>query len=181
MTRFALINAGLVMEVITDTEEFALSLGYEHTIESATAQPGWIHSNGELSAPVIPGEPEPSLPPEPVTLDSLRAQLKEEATSVRWLKETGGVVVGGLRVGTSIVDQNRIASVLASPVETMDFKAQSGWITLDIESIRGVAATIAAHVQACFSAERRHHEAIDALATIAQAQAYDVYQDWPNT
>ena len=41
MTRYALINAGLVMEVITDTEEFALSLGYEHTIPHETAQPGW--------------------------------------------------------------------------------------------------------------------------------------------
>lgn len=36
-----------------------------------------------------------------------------------------------------------------------------------------------AHVQACFTAERLHHEAINALTDIADAQGYDVTSGWP--
>lgn len=178
MPRFALINNYQVMEVITDTEEFAVSLAYESTIPHETAQPGWTYTDGVLSPPVVPGEPQPPLVV--WTLDMFRDALKGAATEQRWMVETSGITLGGILVGTTIADQNRIASVLLSPVTQVDFKATSGWVTLDIETIRAIAAAIAAHVQACFSAERAHHAAIDALSTIAAAQAYDVTTGWPN-
>lgn len=36
-------------------------------------------------------------------------------------------------------------------------------------------------LQACFSAERAHHEAIGAIASIEALQAYDVTAGWPAT
>ena len=96
---------------------------------------------------------------------------------------TGGIAlpVGG-RVGTTIDDQNRITSVITNAalagVESVDFKAASGWVTLSLEEVRGIAAAIAVHVQACFSAERAHHAAIDALDLLG-TQTYDVSIGWP--
>ncbi|MDH0362781.1 DUF4376 domain-containing protein [Comamonas aquatica] len=130
-------------------------------------------------------------PPRTITADS----LKEEITALRWQIETGGITLpSGVRVATGIDDQNRITSVIANArlanLDTVSFKAVGGWVTLTLAELEGVAAAIAAHVQACFTAERTHHEAIDALAALhaedpealQQAlEAYDIEQGWPTT
>ncbi|MCD0280454.1 DUF4376 domain-containing protein [Xanthomonas melonis] len=117
------------------------------------------------------------------TMDDLRRRMRAGATHARWQYETGGISVGGVKVGTTTEDQNRISTVLAAAdlgtVDRVDFKADSGWVTLSLAQIRGIAAAISAHVQACFSAERAHHEAIDALDSLESLQAYDVSAGWP--
>lgn len=115
-------------------------------------------------------------------LAAAKAQLLEAATAKRWAVETGGVTFpDGTRVGSTTEDQNRITTVIANAqhgVTSVDFKAASGWLTLSLAELQGIAAAIALHVQDCFSAERDHHEAIASL-TLAQARAYDVGQGWP--
>ncbi|MBB5862583.1 DUF4376 domain-containing protein [Xanthomonas sp. 3058] len=127
------------------------------------------------------GIPVPNAAPE--TVETMRAALRALTTQRRWEFETGGIAIGGVQVGTSTEDQNRISTVLAAAdlgtVETVDFKANSGWVTLTLGEIRGIAAAISSHVQACFTAERAHHEAIDALDSIEELQAYDVSSGWP--
>lgn len=85
-------------------------------------------------------------------------------------------------MGTTIDDQNRITSVISNAqlagVASVDFKAQSGWVTLSLTQMQGIAAAIALHVQACFSDERTHHEAI-AAASDAELMAYDINTGWP--
>lgn len=117
--------------------------------------------------------------------------LKEEITALRWQHETGGLTLPtGVRVATGIDDQNRITSVIANAtmagVEKVDFKAASGWVTVTVQELQAIAAAIAVHVQACFTAERAHHEAIDALAAKYKGEAlqaalaaYDVQSGWP--
>lgn len=121
--------------------------------------------------------------------------LKSAITQKRWEVETGGITLPtGVRVATGIDDQNRITSVIANArltgLESVSFKAASGWVTLTLAELEGVAATIAMHVQHCFGAERAHHEAIDALEqlhaeddqALQQAlESYDVEQSWPAT
>ena len=112
-----------------------------------------------------------------------KARLLDAATAKRWEVETGGVTFpDGTRIGTTLDDQNRITTVIANAqlagVTTVDFKAATGWITLTLTELQGIAAAIALHVQECFTVERGHHEAIGAL-TLAQARAYDVGQGWP--
>ena len=119
---------------------------------------------------------EPEVAPD---FDELKAKLIAQVTALRWQRETGGITVGGVRVLTSIEDQNRIASVLIGAPATLDFKAESGWATLTLAELQGIAAAITAHVQACFTAERTHHEAISALSTVDDAQTYDVTLGWP--
>ncbi len=172
MSRIALIHGGVVANIIEADLSFAESLGYDDAIEAGHSGPGWLFVDGEL---VQPQEHEPA----PATLEEAKQQLRERATALRWEHETGGTTVGGVRVLTGIEDQNRIAGALVGAPATLDFKAESGWVTLTLEQLQGVAAAITAHVQACFSAERVHHEAIDALETLEEVQEYDIETGWP--
>ena len=112
-----------------------------------------------------------------------RDALKAAVSARRWAVETGGVTLGGIKVATSTADQNRITSVIGSAtlagVKSVDFKASSGWKTLTLEQVKGIAAGIALHVQMCFAAERVHHEAIDGLAD-ADVAGYDITAGWPS-
>jgi len=109
------------------------------------------------------------LPEETRTLSEIKQQLIAAATALRWEKETGGIELGGVCVGTTLDDQNRISGVLSSiavgGLVEVDFKAQNGWVRLTASEIQGIAQYISAHVLACFSAERVHHEAIESLAS----------------
>lgn len=129
-------------------------------------------------------------PPQP----AITAQgLKEIVTRYRWEVETGGITLpGGIKVATALDDQNRITTVVANArlagLEQVKFKAASGWATLAVADVEGIAAAIALHVQACFAAECAHHDAIDAIALIedpAERQAalddYDETLGWPAT
>ncbi|RKJ96623.1 DUF4376 domain-containing protein [Alicycliphilus denitrificans] len=115
--------------------------------------------------------------------ETLRGNLLAAVSQRRWEVETGGVTLpGGIQVATGIDDQNRITSVVANAqlagVVSVDFKAASGWVTLSLEQLRGITAAIALHVQACFAAERAHHDAINAAAD-ADLLTYDVAAGWP--
>lgn len=148
--------------------------------DGANAQVGWTYLAGVFAAP------------EPAQVNP--EDIKAIVTAKRWQVETGGITLpAGVHVATGIDDQNRITSVIANArlaaLDTVSFKASSGWVTLTIAELEGIAAAIALHVQQCFSAERAHHEAIDALAALhaedAQAlqqalDAYDVVHGWPS-
>lgn len=137
------------------------------------------------------GERQAHLNPVPVlTVEAVKAAI----TQKRWEVETGGIALPtGVRVATGIDDQNRITSVVAnaerSGLAEFDFKAESGWVRFTLAELQGIAMAIAQHVQACFSAERLHHEAIDVLAEQYENDpeglqsalaAYDESQDWPS-
>lgn len=171
MSRIALIRDGIVANVIEASLEFAESLGFDIALEAGDAGPGWLLVGGVL---VPPDAPAPAL-----TLEEMKQQLSERATQLRWERETGGVEINGVRVLTGIEDQNRIATALIGAPATLDFKAESGWVTLTLAELQGIAAAITTHVQACFTAERAHHEAIYALSTMESAHEYDVEAGWP--
>ncbi len=147
------------------------------------------------AADVMEGEHFSEVQPEVVMQRITTAALKDAITQKRWEVETGGLTLPtGVHVATGIDDQNRITSVITNArlanLDTVSFKAASGWVTLTLAELEGVAAAIAMHVQACFNAERAHHEAIDSLEAahadnqeaLQQAlQAYDLEQGWPTT
>lgn len=117
-----------------------------------------------------------------------KAGLIEAATAKRWEVMTGGVTLpGGIQVGTTIDDQNRITSVVANAAlagltdaDEVDFKAASGWVRITIAEVKAIAGAIGQFVQACYSAERAHHEAIALLDTVQAVRDYDVNDDWPD-
>lgn len=129
--------------------------------------------DGNTPLPVVPVK----------SLAEVKADLAAAATAERWNRETGGIVLGGVQVGTTLDDQNRLSGVLSAiqlgGLESVDFKAQSGWVQLTAGELQGIALAISAHVQACFTAERAHHEAIEQLQAQADVDAYDVLAGWP--
>lgn len=127
----------------------------------------------------------PHDPPAKLTLEELRQAKIDAATEKRWEVETGGLILSsGARVDTTTASQNRITTVIENAeragIEVVDFKALSGWVTLTIAELKLISIDIARLVQACFSAERAHHEAISALETAEEIEAYDVGQGWPS-
>lgn len=119
-------------------------------------------------------------------LAEVLGELKAQATALRWRVMTGGIDINGVQVGTTIDDQNRITSVVANAalvgltdVDEVDFKSASGWIRISIGQVKAIAGAIGQFVQACYTAERTHHEAIDLLVTAQELHAYDVNAGWP--
>lgn len=171
MSRIALILAGVVANVIEADLAFASTLpGYDAAMEAGAAGPGWLLVAGDLVPPAAPATED---------LAETKQRLRERATALRWEHETGGITVAGVRVLTGVEDQNRIATALIGAPAMLDFKAESGWVTLTLAELQAIAGAITAHVQACFSAERAHHEAIDALRSLDAAGSYDVEAGWP--
>lgn len=119
-----------------------------------------------------------------IPLEDQRATLIQAVTDKRWQVETGGIeLLNGTQILTGTDDQNRITSVIANAAQagvvSVDFKAPSGWVTLTLAEMQGVASVIALHVQACFTAERAHHEAIALLDAQGLAD-YDINEGWPS-
>ena len=122
----------------------------------------------------------------PVNFNGLRDELQAKVAEMRWKKETAGIKIAGVNIATGTADQNRITTVIANAqlagVTTVDFKSVGGWVRLSIGEIQGIAAAIALHVQACFSAERTHSINVAALPDDESAiKAYDYTTGWPAT
>jgi len=117
-------------------------------------------------------------------LTAEQARLAVTVTAIRWEVETGGITLPGeLRIDTARSDQDSITRVLvnaqAAGITEVRFKAASGWVELSIDQLRQIASAVALHVQTCYDAEHAHHEAIEALTSLAQALEYDVRTGWP--
>jgi hypothetical protein len=135
-------------------------------------------------AQMVPYDAQSAAPPTATpTLESLKHDLRQAATLQRRNVEWGGILFDGMRIATGKDDQDRITSVAvhAQPagLQSFDFKTADGWITADLATLQEIATVVARHVQACFSVERTHHEAIDAITTATAALAYDIYTGWP--
>jgi hypothetical protein len=116
-------------------------------------------------------------------LAEVLAARKEAVTALRYAKETGGIVLNGAAIRTDRESQALIngAKLLAEaePAEVVDFKAASGWVSLDSATMQAIGLAVGQHVRACFRQERELHEAIDAAATVAAVQAIDITAGWP--
>lgn len=103
------------------------------------------------------------------TMDALKAVLSEQAAAglppdlpafaaqCRWELETGGITVSGMPVSTTRESQALIngaySFAIVDPAATFQFKAETGFVTLDADTVKAVALAVASHVQACFAWE----------------------------
>jgi len=112
-----------------------------------------------------------------------RVALKAAATATRYEIETGGIdLPNGTRLDTTREDQNSVANAISlaeiAGVVSVDFKAADKWLTITIPQLKQIGAAIGLHKQSCYTAERAHHEAIDALPD-ADLDAYNLNSGWP--
>ena len=119
-----------------------------------------------------------------VSLEQAKQSLKDTLTDIRWQVETGGIEVApGLWIDTALDSFSKVDQILNRAEEfgitTFDFKSASGWMTMTVAQMRPIAREMALHRQACFAAERAHHEAVDALLDLDDVTAYDSTVGWP--
>lgn len=180
MTTTHIIENNVVVNTIVATVAEAQVAYPDAICLDADQYPGGIGWTWDGEQLVPPPAPEPSI-------EDLRAQVQQAATDKRWEVMTGGLTLpGGIEVGTTIDDQNRITSVVANAAlagltdaDEVDFKATSGWVRITIAQIKAIAGAIGQFVQACYTAERAHHDAIALLETAQELREYDVNAGWP--
>lgn len=120
-----------------------------------------------------------------LTLDGKRDLLAQQVADKRYQIETGGLTLpNGMMVGTDRADQAVITSAVSATqfgIKEYDWKGADGvWIKLSAEQIAQIGAVVSAHVQACFTAERKHSEAIAKLKTSKELDSYNVNDGWPS-
>ncbi len=120
---------------------------------------------------------------ETIPLSEVQAQRLAELAAIRYQHETAGITLSGMTIETDRESQALITGAWSfsqlNPAVLIDWKATTGWIQIDAATIAGIAGAVAAHVQACFSAERAHAEAIAALETVDAVAGYDLTTGWP--
>lgn len=125
----------------------------------------------------------------PIAIDPLQpvrttASLLADVAAKRWQVETGGILVAVHPIATNRESQAQLNSAYTSLknglIADTPWKAADGDFTLvTLAELEPVAQAVASHVRACFAAEQAHNEAISALQTQAELDAYDVNAGWP--
>lgn len=114
-----------------------------------------------------------------------KASLVEEVAAKRWQVETGGILVNGDPIATDREAQSQLSSAFvdlqSGLINDTQWKDAIGTFTLvTLVQLEPVAKAVAAHRRACFTAEQAHVEAINALDTQAELDAYDITTGWPS-
>jgi hypothetical protein len=113
------------------------------------------------------------------SLEETRLRKLAALAAYRYAKETGGITVSGSIIKTDRESQSLIAGAKIysdlNPDVLIDWKAESGWVQINRAAILAISQAVAAHVQACFSREKVHSEAISALATKEEIESYDFF------
>jgi hypothetical protein len=118
------------------------------------------------------------------TLDEIREQKLASLALYRWQKETEGITIGGVGIKTDRESQSLLNGALKlfdlnPTLQAIDWKGETGWVQVDKATLEAVGVAVGAHVQACFTREKQHATAIEALETIEEIEAYDITTGWP--
>jgi hypothetical protein len=171
MSKYARIENGIVIEVLDAQAGFTIGDMFHPDIAAQfvacddDVEPNWTVSGNVFAAPVAP------------TVD-----LVAYAAAKRFDVETGGITVNGASIATDRDSQNMINGgynyAQANPDKPIQFKAVSGWVELDHDTMVAIANAVGNHVQACFALESSVDKEI-AAGTIKTTTEIDA-KDWPS-
>ncbi len=118
------------------------------------------------------------------TTEEVKAAKLADLATYRWTKETEGITVSGVAIKTDRESQSLINGALKlfdlnPALPAIDWKGANGWVQVDRATLEAVGLAVGVHVQACFTREKYHAEAIGALTTIEDIEAYDFTTGWP--
>lgn len=118
-----------------------------------------------------PGQPKP--------LDQIKQRKLADLAAYRYAREISGVAGFSTdRESQSLITGAALAATL-DPAYTVDWKGAEGWVTLNATQLLAAAQAVRAHVQACFSNEKAHALAIEALTDVQSLIDYDFTTGWP--
>jgi hypothetical protein len=129
--------------------------------------------------------------PAPVAEKTIDEALSEKIKAVaakRYAVETGGITINGAEIDTDRDSQALLTGAWCyaqqSPGKRVNWKGKNGWANLGKNEISAIAEAVGDHIQACFTKERAHVEALQQIAsgvgaTVAHIEAYDIDAGWP--
>lgn len=111
--------------------------------------------------------------------ETAKASSKAVIAARRYLAETAGITVNGMAIDTgrdsqALITGARLAG-MDDPSYVCNWKTPDGFIQLDAETVKAIATTVRAHVQACFDREA-------ALLTMVEDGSYTeaaLEEGWP--
>lgn len=119
---------------------------------------------------------------ESVIAGACKQYIQTKIAQHRWQVESGGTEINGMSIKTDEASQSKIANTLTSlqrgTISTVDFKAESGWVQVDLTAIEAISDAVILHVQKCYSVERVVHEKLDALDSLSDIEAFDIEAEW---
>lgn len=117
-----------------------------------------------------------------IALNLNRPSLLADLTAWRYERETAGITLAGVAIGTGRDDQAMLTGAIAlaslDPARAIDWKAASGWVQIDVPSLQAIGRAVGDHVQACFSTESRVAARLAALDNLADCLAFDLAAAW---
>lgn len=127
--------------------------------------------------------PDPVINPPATVVEAMERKLTALAY-YRWQKETEGITLNGVGIKTDRESQSLLNGALKlfdlnPSLLAIDWKGENGWVQVDKATLEAVGLAVGAHVQACFSREKAHATAIEALTAIDDIEAYDITTGWP--
>jgi hypothetical protein len=162
---------------LTDLGYFAIS-----PVAAPTPNPGERVTAGDPEE-VAPGQWRETWIVTTIPVAELQQTKLSELAALRYQHETAGITMNGMTIETDRESQALItgawAAAVINPSVLIDWKGVNGWVQINSTTILLIALDVANHVQACFSTERLHSEAIAALETAELVLAYDLSLNWP--
>ncbi len=117
------------------------------------------------------------------TIEETRSGKLNALAAYRFQRETAGITLNGAVIRTDRESQAMIAGAKnysdLTPGILIDWKSEGGWIQIDRQALLAVGQAVGAYVQACFSQERVHAEAIAGLSTLEEIASYNFETGWP--
>lgn len=110
---------------------------------------------------------------EPLTeREAIGTEAKQHLAYVRWQSETNGLTLpDGNQIRTDRESQAQLTSAYQSLksglIPDTQWKAATGWVTVTLTELEPIAQAVAAHVRACFAAEKAVSDQIDNATTDA--------------
>ena len=118
-------------------------------------------------------------------LNLWKEELKKTVTDRRYSVETSGITLpNGVKIKTDRESQAQLSSAYSSLknglITDTQWKGDNGeWVLVTLTEIEPIAQAVAAHVRACFAAEKQHFESIDAITTFEGLDQYNTNTGWP--
>lgn len=117
-------------------------------------------------------------------IETLRAEKRAEITATRYVKEVGGVSVGGSVINTDRESQSLIIGAYTAAkngiADSFDFKAATGWVTLPAATMIVIGEAVFAHIQGCFTREKELHAQVDGAVTLMDVLNINHLSGWPS-
>lgn len=111
----------------------------------------------------------------------LKTKLKELA-DFRYNYETSGLEVGGSIIRSDRESQAQITGAYNAAKNglftTMQFKAATGWVTLDAATMITIGEAMYTHVQWCFVRESQLSDIISNLQTSKEIAEFEIQENW---